>query len=92
MDIDIVNEDLIVLYAYETSSVKIEGKTLEEATTKFEEWISANTPYRGLTMFAKHKGYSLLMEDRGGNRYIKNGTQNFRIDQSGNLIEEVFLY
>ena len=43
-------------------------------------------------MFAKHKGYSLLMEDRGGNRYIKNGTQNFRIDQSGNLIEEVFLY
>lgn len=84
-----INGNKIVKFIYDTGYEKIEAETRDKATTKFENWINNNTPYRGLGMFAKHKGYDLVFEDDCGNQYMRNGMKIYRVDQYGNLMEEV---
>jgi len=87
--VEIINENKIVKYIYDTGYEQFEGKTRDEAAINFENWINNNTPYRGIVMFAKHQGYNLIFEDEYGTRYTHNGMTTYRIDEYGNLIEEV---
>lgn len=86
---EMINGNEIVKFIYDTGYKRIEGETRDKATVNFENWINTNTPYRGLGMFAKHSGYNLIFEDKYGNQYLHNGMKTYRIDQYGNLIEEV---
>jgi hypothetical protein len=84
-----INGNKIVKFIYDTDYEQFEGETREEATVKFERWINSNTPYRGLNMYAKHKGYNLIFEDAFGNRYMHNGMSTYKVDKYGNLIERI---
>lgn len=86
---EIINGNKIVKYIYETGCDQITAKTRVEAIVEFEKWINKNTPYRGLSMFAKHKGYVLIFEDEYGNRYIRNGMKTYQIDQHGNVLKDI---
>ncbi len=86
---EIINGNKITNYIYDNDYEQIMAGTIEEATIKFEEWINNNTPYRGLGMYAKHKGYNLIFEDDKGNRYMRDGMSTYTIDKYKNLIKKV---
>ena len=86
---EMINNNKIVKFIYDTGYVQIEGVTRYNATLKFDNWINNNTPYHSLTMYAKHHGYNLIFEDENGDRYMNNGMKLYKIDVYNNLLEEI---
>ena len=81
----IIEGSKVVKYIYDTGYQQFSGSSWEEAERKFESWINSNTPYRGLNMYAKHKGYYSIYETENGKRYTYSGITLYRIDEHYNI-------
>lgn len=75
----------VVKYIYDTECQQFVGDSWDEAAEKFAAWINTNTPYRGIDMYRKHKGYHAIYETENGNRYTYNGATLYKIDEHYNL-------
>lgn len=83
----IIENSKVVGYLFDTGYEQFYGSSRGEAERKFEAWINSNTPYRGITMYAKHKGYYLYYVTENGNRYSQNGYRWYKVDEYRNIWE-----
>ena len=81
----IIDGSRVTKYVYDTEHQKFIGDSWDDAADKFAAWINKNTPYRGICMYGKHKGYHAIYETENGNRYTYNGMTLYRIDEYYNL-------
>ena len=81
----IIEGSKVVKYVYDTEQQQFVGGRWDIAADKFAKWINTSTPYRGISMYAKHKGYHAIYETENGNRYTYNGMTLYRVDQYYNL-------
>ena len=81
----IIENSKVVGYMYDTGYQQFYGQTRDEAEKKFEAWINANTNYRGVGMYAKHKGYHFFYVTENGNKYSDDGSGWYKVDEFHNI-------
>ena len=81
----IIEGSKVIGYMYDTEYEQFFGSSREEAERKFEAWINSNTQYRGICMYAKHKGYHFYYITENGKRYSLNGYTWSRVDEYRNV-------
>ena len=83
----IIEGSKVIGYMYDTEYEQFFGNSREEAERKFESWINSNTRYRGISMYAKHKGYHFYHITENGKRYSVRGCTVYRVDEYRNIWE-----
>lgn len=80
---------LVTRYIFDDGYQKFSGQTEEEAERKFVDWINNNTNYRGLNMYAKHRGYNKYYQTSDGSYYMYNGMTLYEVDENGRILRTV---